>query len=114
MFVKMGKYPSGSYKNPKPHDFRPLDKDLPNMTTTYQRDPGNLDFKLKHLDIIWTSRSESESTSRDAKMRMDTYKAAEPKWEARLILPQVPWPPKSASYTVSRRCFCATVNHNNT
>lgn len=22
MFVKMGKFPSGSYKNPKPHDFR--------------------------------------------------------------------------------------------
>lgn len=24
MFVKTGKYPSGPYKNPKPHDFRPV------------------------------------------------------------------------------------------
>lgn len=24
MFVKTGKFPSGSYKNPKPHDFRPV------------------------------------------------------------------------------------------
>lgn len=124
MFVKTGKFPSGSYKNPKPHDFRQvrlceqkelnalylllyvchpyleqegkasiftlispwraapnsvlcnvlfyhkmaintkvkkklltfchlfqLNEDIPDIVTTYDRDPGNLNFKLKHLDI---------------------------------------------------------------
>ncbi|XP_041798200.1 uncharacterized protein si:dkey-30e9.6 [Chelmon rostratus] len=103
MFVKTGKYHSGPYKNPKPHNFRPLDEDLPGIVTTYERDPGNLNLKLKHLDIIGTTRSESDFRSRDVKTRMDTHKSAQPKWDARLILPQPPWPPKSASYSRHRR-----------
>ncbi|XP_076592283.1 putative uncharacterized protein C7orf78 homolog [Chaetodon auriga] len=98
-FVKTGKYHSGPYRNPKPHDFRPLDEDLPGTVTTYEKDPGNLKLKLKHLDIIGTTRSESDFTLRDIKTRMDTHKPAEPRWDVRLILPQPPWPPKSASYT---------------
>lgn len=39
---------------------------------------------------------------------MDTYKPAEPRWDARLILPQELWPPKSASYTVSDVLASAT------
>ncbi|XP_040899668.1 uncharacterized protein si:dkey-30e9.6 [Toxotes jaculatrix] len=103
MFVKMGKYPSELYKNPKPHDFRPLDEDVADMVTTHERDPGNLNLKLKHLDIMWTTRSDVDLSARDTKKRMDTYNPAEPKWDARLILPQLPWPPKSASYTRHRR-----------
>ncbi|XP_074508995.1 putative uncharacterized protein C7orf78 homolog [Sebastes fasciatus] len=103
MFVKTGKYLSGPYKNPKPHDFRPLNEDLPDIVTTYERDPGNLHFKLKHLDIVQTTRFESLSSSRDTKPRMDTYKPEEPRWDAKLILPQLSWPPKSASYTRHRR-----------
>uniref|UniRef100_A0A3B4T3T5 Si:dkey-30e9.6 n=1 Tax=Seriola dumerili TaxID=41447 RepID=A0A3B4T3T5_SERDU len=85
MFIRMGKYLSEPYKNPKPHNFRPLDDDLPDIVTTYERDPGNLNLKLRHLDT------------------MDTYKPAEPRWDAGLILPLPPWPPKSASYTRHRR-----------
>uniref|UniRef100_A0A3B5ACK7 Si:dkey-30e9.6 n=1 Tax=Stegastes partitus TaxID=144197 RepID=A0A3B5ACK7_9TELE len=85
MFVKTGKYNAGPYENPKPHNFRPLDEDRPDIITACARDPGNLDFKLKHLDT------------------MDTYKPAEPKWDLQLILPPLPWPPKSASYTRHRR-----------
>ncbi|KAF1388403.1 hypothetical protein PFLUV_G00089810 [Perca fluviatilis] len=103
MFVKTGKYLSGPYKNPKPHNFRPLNEDLPDIVTTYERDPGNLNLKLKHLDIVRTTRSESDLSSKDTKTSMDTYKPAEPKWDARLILPQLLWPPKSASYTRHRR-----------
>ncbi|XP_054478164.1 uncharacterized protein si:dkey-30e9.6 [Anoplopoma fimbria] len=103
MFVKSGKYVSGPYKNPKPHDFRPLNEDLPDIDTTYERDPGNLNLKLKHLDIIRTPRSDLNSCSRDTKTMMDTYKPAEPRWEEKLILPQLIWPPKSASYTRHRR-----------
>ncbi|XP_070767864.1 putative uncharacterized protein C7orf78 homolog [Enoplosus armatus] len=103
MFIKTGKYPSGPYKNPKPHDFRLLDEDLPGIVTTYERDPGNLNLKLKHMDITRTSRSKSDFSSRDTKTRMDTYKRAEPRWDARLILPPPLWPPKSASYTRHRR-----------
>ncbi|XP_030251018.1 putative uncharacterized protein C7orf78 homolog isoform X1 [Sparus aurata] len=103
MFVKTGKFPSGSYKNPKPHDFRQLNEDIPDIVTSYDRDPGNLNFKLKHLDIIRATRSESDFSSRDTKKRMDTFKPAEPRWDARLVLPQPTWPPKSASYTRHRR-----------
>lgn len=50
---------------------------------------------------VRTTRSESDFSSRDTKKRMDTFKPAEPRWDARLVLPQPTWPPKSASYTVS-------------
>lgn len=105
MFVKTGKYLSEPYKNPKPHNFRPviihtsrssqkrvstkswswcgcyvqfkhkvvintkqqtrggfnihlfasdclfqLDENLPDIVTTYERDPGNMNLKVKHLD----------------------------------------------------------------
>ncbi|XP_044064114.1 uncharacterized protein si:dkey-30e9.6 [Siniperca chuatsi] len=103
MFVKTGKYPSGPYKNPKPHNFRLLDEDLPGIVTTYERDPGNLNLKLKHMDILRTTNSDPEFSSRDTKTRMNTYKPAEPRWDARLILPQSLWPPKSASYTRHQR-----------
>ncbi|KAI3360758.1 hypothetical protein L3Q82_012995 [Scortum barcoo] len=101
MFVKTGKFPTGPYTNPKPHNFRPLDEDLPDMVTTYERDPGNMNLKLRNMDIIRTTKSESDFSSRDTRSKMDTFKPAEPKWDARLILPQPLWPPKSASYTVS-------------
>ncbi|KAG7216455.1 hypothetical protein INR49_001941 [Caranx melampygus] len=102
MFIRAGKFPSEPYNNPKPHNFRPLDEDLPDMVTTYDRDPGNLSLRLKHLDTLSTIRS--DFSSRDTATKMDTYKPAEPMWDVRLILPQPPWPPKSASYTVSRCC----------
>lgn len=50
---------------------------------------------------VRTMRSESAFSLRGTKTRMDTFKPAEPRWDARLTLPQLPWPPKSASYTVS-------------
>ncbi|XP_029308130.1 putative uncharacterized protein C7orf78 homolog [Cottoperca gobio] len=107
MFVKTGKYLSGSYKNPTPHNFRPLNEELPDIVTTYERDAGNLKLKLKHLDIIRTISprhgSESDLSSRDTKTRMDMFKPAEPRWDAGLILPQLLWPPKSASFTRHRR-----------
>ncbi|XP_034067402.1 uncharacterized protein si:dkey-30e9.6 [Gymnodraco acuticeps] len=102
MFVKTGKYLCGPYKNPKPHNFRPLNEDLPDIVTTYERDPGNLHFKLKHLDIIQNTTTRSDLTSSDTEKGMDTYRAAEPRWDARLILPPLLWPPKSASYTRHR------------
>ncbi|XP_042279542.1 uncharacterized protein si:dkey-30e9.6 [Thunnus maccoyii] len=103
MYVKRGKYPTRPFKNHKPHNFRPLDEDLPDVVTAYERDPGNLNLKLRHLDIMRTTRSESDFSSRDTKTRMNTYKPAEPRWDARLMLPHRPWPPKSASYTRHRR-----------
>ncbi|CAI5661853.1 putative uncharacterized protein C7orf78 homolog [Oreochromis niloticus] len=102
MFVKIGKYHSGTYKNPKPHNFRPLDEELPDMIIAHERDPGNLKLKLKHLDTL-RIRSETDFSFRDTNTRMDTYKPAEPKWDAQLFLPPLPWPPKSASYTRHKR-----------
>ncbi|MED6272115.1 hypothetical protein CHARACLAT_027045 [Characodon lateralis] len=103
MFVRMGKFPSDPKRNPKPHNFTPLDEDLPGIKTAFQRDPGNLNFKLKHLDSLRTSRSELNPSFRYMKTQLDTYKPAEPKWGPKLCLPPLPWPPKSASFTRHRR-----------
>ncbi|XP_068425272.1 putative uncharacterized protein C7orf78 homolog [Clinocottus analis] len=65
MFLKAGKHLAGPYKNPEPNYFRLLDENLPDIVTTHEKDPGNLNFKLKHLDIIRTAGSESDSSSRD-------------------------------------------------
>ncbi|CAB1436442.1 unnamed protein product [Pleuronectes platessa] len=102
-FVRTGKFPSEPYVNPRPHDFRPLDENLPDIVTTYERDPGNLNLKLKHLDTMSTPRCDTSCTLRDTRMKMDTFKPAEPQWDRRLVFPQCPWPPKSASYTRHRR-----------
>ncbi|XP_019958997.2 putative uncharacterized protein C7orf78 homolog [Paralichthys olivaceus] len=102
-FVRTGKFPSEPYENPRPHDFRPLDENLPDIVTTHERDPGNLTLKLKHLDTMLTTQSDTRCSLRDTRTRMDTHKPAEPQWDMRLVLPQSPWPPKSASYTRHRR-----------
>ncbi|XP_062322187.1 uncharacterized protein si:dkey-30e9.6 [Osmerus eperlanus] len=133
MFVKTGKYPTGPYNSPKPHDFRPLDEDLPHIVTTSKRDPIGLNFKSQHLDMnyslvystvyqrqcwmkclhilttgylsvtVFCSRHEPELHTRSTFSQINTYKQAEPRWEANLILPKLSWPPKSASYTRHRR-----------
>ncbi|CAB1333432.1 unnamed protein product [Coregonus sp. 'balchen'] len=110
MFVKTGKYPPVTYKNPKPHNFRPLADDMPNIVTAAERDPGHLNFKSQHLsisksaflDIVRGTRSDTDIYSREPLGKMDTYKPTEPRWEARLTLPKLPWPSKSASYTRHR------------
>ncbi|KAM6967565.1 uncharacterized protein C7orf78 homolog [Aplochiton taeniatus] len=103
MFVRTGKYPSGAYNNPKPHNFRPHEDDKPNIVTTLESDPGLLHFKSKHLSIIQGLRSEQDIGLKDTLTKMDTYKPAEPRWEATLTLPKLLWPPKSASYTRHKR-----------
>ncbi|XP_053288971.1 uncharacterized protein si:dkey-30e9.6 [Pleuronectes platessa] len=102
-FVRTGKFPSEPYVNPRPHNFRPLDENLPDVDTTYERDPGNLNLKLKHLDTMSTPRCDTRCTLRDTRMKMDTFKPAEPQWDRRLVFPLPPWPPRSASYTRHRR-----------
>ncbi|CAL8249749.1 unnamed protein product [Boreogadus saida] len=107
MFVKLGKFPpAGPYRNPRPHDFRPQDDDLPNMAAVTKKDPGDLEFKLNHRDILRTTGSESDRTSVDQMktvMKMNTYRAVEPTWDLRLLLPRTQWPPRSASFTRHRR-----------
>ncbi|XP_075901907.1 putative uncharacterized protein C7orf78 homolog [Nelusetta ayraudi] len=102
-FVRNGKFPAAPYKNPEPHDFRPLEDDQPDFVTTFDRDPGNLNLKLKNLDTIRTIRSELDFSFRDLKTKMVTTKPAGPRWESRLVLPQSPWPPRPVSYTRHRR-----------
>ncbi|XP_047217782.1 uncharacterized protein si:dkey-30e9.6 [Girardinichthys multiradiatus] len=114
MFVRMGKFPSDPKRNPKPQNFTPMSFKKYNVfsnvfpipsgiKTAFQRDPGNLNFKLKHLDSLRTSRSELNPSFRHMKTQPDTYKPAEPKWGPKLCLPPLPWPPKSASFTRHRR-----------
>ncbi|XP_072547407.1 putative uncharacterized protein C7orf78 homolog [Salminus brasiliensis] len=100
LFVKSGQFPSAPYKDPKLHDFRPCAEDLPDMVTTIEKDPGNLNFKSQFLEArIVEPRLPQTMETR----KMNTFKPAEPKWDPKLMLPKSPWPPKSASYTRHRR-----------
>ncbi|KAJ7985406.1 hypothetical protein DPEC_G00351720 [Dallia pectoralis] len=103
MFVKTGKHPLGPYRNPEHHNFRPLADNMPDVITATERDPGDLTFKLQHLSTVSDSSSVTDIYPRDALGKIDTCKPKEPRWDARLTLPMLPWPPKSASYTRHRR-----------
>lgn len=101
MFVKTGKFPTAGYKDPKPHDFRQYEDNIPDFNTSYERDPWNLNFKSQQLNAsLEPVKHPQEKTSVE---RFDTYKPQELKWDSKLILPKKSWPPKSASYTRHRR-----------
>ncbi|XP_049750145.1 uncharacterized protein LOC126081952 isoform X2 [Elephas maximus indicus] len=130
MFVKSGKYPSGVYLNPKPHDFRQvriadfisctLDMlsggtrpwrrtsclyraHLPNFVTTYERDPFDLKLKSRHLSTVHGCQLLKDNQQKNSTERFITYKPRECTWDSKLILPKDPWPTKSASYTRYQR-----------
>ncbi|XP_060799489.1 uncharacterized protein si:dkey-30e9.6 [Neoarius graeffei] len=103
-FVKLGQFPNGPYKNPKPHNFRPCDENLPVMETSIAKDPGNLKLKTQFLGTkISGIQHEINHPNGEPARKMITFKPAEPKWDARLILTKSPWPPTSATYTRHRR-----------
>ncbi|XP_058269013.1 uncharacterized protein si:dkey-30e9.6 [Hemibagrus wyckioides] len=99
-FVKLGQFPRDPYKNPKPHNFRPCDEDLPDMVTSIAKDSGNLSLKTQYLGA--TIQPEPNPPKEETAWKMITFKPAEPKWDTRLILPKSPWPPMSATYTRHR------------
>ncbi|KAK1786443.1 hypothetical protein P4O66_018133 [Electrophorus voltai] len=103
LFVKSGKHPSIPYKDPKPHNFRPVDEKLPDMVFSIEKDPGNVNFKTQLLGAITGIQSEPNLFQRETLRKLNTFKPAEPKWDASLMLPRSPWPPKSASYTRHQR-----------
>ncbi|XP_048882047.1 uncharacterized protein si:dkey-30e9.6 isoform X1 [Brienomyrus brachyistius] len=103
MFVKFGKYPDFPYRDPKPHDFRQYSDDMPDIVTTTEKYPNNPNFKSQHLSTIRQTGSLEDTHQHERLQRFDTFLPAEPKWEAKLILPKDPWPNKSASYTRHRR-----------
>uniref|UniRef100_A0ABI7VZC2 Uncharacterized protein n=2 Tax=Felis catus TaxID=9685 RepID=A0ABI7VZC2_FELCA len=103
MFVKSGKYPNGVYLNPKPHDFRQYQHNLPNFVTTFERDPFGLKFKSRHLSTVHGCQSLKDDKQKNNIERFITYKPHECTWDPQLILPKAPWPIQSASYTRHRR-----------
>nr|XP_035961126.1 uncharacterized protein LOC118543851 [Halichoerus grypus] len=103
MFVKSGKYPNGVYLNPKPHDFRQYQCNLPNFVTTCERDPFGLKFKSRHLSTVHGCHSLKDDKQKNSTERFITYKPHECTWDSKLILPKAPWPIKSASFTRHRR-----------
>uniref|UniRef100_A0AAA9TT26 Chromosome 7 open reading frame 78 n=2 Tax=Bos TaxID=9903 RepID=A0AAA9TT26_BOVIN len=102
MFVESGKYPNGVYLNPKPHDFRQNECNLPNFVTTYEKDPFGLKFKSQHLSTV-SGCPLLKNGQQNSTERFSTYKPRECAWDSKLILPKAPWPVKSASYTRHRR-----------
>nr|XP_023495070.1 uncharacterized protein LOC102150213 isoform X2 [Equus caballus] len=103
MFVKSGKYPNGVYFNPKPHDFRQYQRNLPNFVTTYERDPFGLKFKAQHLSVAHGCQLLKDDEHKNSMERFITYKPRERTWDSKLILPKAPWPVRSGSYTRHRR-----------
>ncbi|KAG8519868.1 hypothetical protein J0S82_010898, partial [Galemys pyrenaicus] len=99
MFVKSGKYSNGVYHNPKPHDFRQYQHNLPNFVTAYEKDPFGLKFKSQHLSTVHGCQFLKEDNQKKNTERFITYKPCECTWDSKLILPKSPWPVKSASYT---------------
>ncbi|KAG1951933.1 uncharacterized protein si:dkey-30e9.6 [Pimephales promelas] len=99
LFVRAGTNPVGPYKDPKPHNFRPCAEGMPDMVTSI-KDPNCLFLKSQCLKAVTHSHPDLNPSHRD---KMDTFKPAELKWDPSLILPKMPWPPKSASYTRYRR-----------
>ncbi|XP_056126749.1 uncharacterized protein si:dkey-30e9.6 [Rhinichthys klamathensis goyatoka] len=100
LFVRAGTNPVGPYKDPKPHNFRPCAEGMPDMVTSIEKDPDCSFLKSQCLKAVTDSHPDLNPSHRD---KMDTFKPAELKWDPRLILPKMPWPPKSASYTRYRR-----------
>ncbi|XP_053465485.1 uncharacterized protein LOC128598752 isoform X2 [Nycticebus coucang] len=105
MFVKCGKYPRGVYVNPKPHDFRQYEADLPNFVTTCEKDPCGIKFKSQFLSTGLEQGSHllKDDKKKNSMERFITYKPCECTWDSKLILTKAPWPVRSASYTRHRR-----------
>ncbi|XP_053503679.1 uncharacterized protein si:dkey-30e9.6 [Ictalurus furcatus] len=100
-FVKLGQFPCGRYKNPKPHNFRPCDESLSDMVTSIAKDSRNLNLNTQLLGA--SIQPEPNPPEGEPARKIITFKPGEPKWDARLILPKSPWPPMSATYTRHRR-----------
>ncbi|XP_050748799.1 uncharacterized protein LOC127013812 [Gymnogyps californianus] len=102
LFVKNGKYKTGVYEDPKPHDYRQYEANLPNLATSYSRDPLNLKLKSQHLNID-PGLEPLKGKQKYSDRRYLIYKPCESKWDPQLLLPRNPWPPKSASFTRHKR-----------
>lgn len=103
MFVKNGKFPSGPYKDPKPHDFRQYETGIPDFVTTYERDPSDLKLKSQALNTVHGLPPLNSKQQGIRSERITTFKPQELKWDSKLILPNDSYPPKSASFTRHRR-----------
>ncbi|XP_042331654.1 uncharacterized LOC102725191 homolog [Sceloporus undulatus] len=100
MFVKMGKFKTTKYQDPRPHDYRQYEQDMPNFVTSYAKDPLNLKLKLQCLSKVHGMHPLTEQKmSPRSKEKIITYKPKELKWDSKLFLPKEPWPAKSGSFT---------------
>ncbi|XP_034258037.1 uncharacterized protein LOC117655078 [Pantherophis guttatus] len=111
MFVKMGKFTSNTYQDPKPYDYRQYDQGIPDFVTSYARDPLNLKFKSQCLSKIYglppLKDEKKQSTSKE---RFMTHKPQELKWDSKLFLPKEPWPTKACSFTRHRNHWSAPID----
>lgn len=111
MYVRNGIHKREPYVTPGPHafrgdDFRPLENPkkygLPEFTTNYDHDPGNLKFNSRTLNVLYDSYKDQEFlNSKDGyRKQMITYSEQQPHWDSTLILQKGPYrkgrSPKSA------------------
>ncbi|XP_026561994.1 uncharacterized protein LOC113440054 [Pseudonaja textilis] len=100
MSVKMGKFTSNKYEDPKPYDYRQYEQGIPDFVTSYTRDPLNLKFKSQCLSKIYgLPPLKDEKKKFSSKENFITHKPQELKWDSKLFLPKEPWPTKACSFT---------------
>ncbi|ETE72084.1 hypothetical protein L345_02089, partial [Ophiophagus hannah] len=103
MSVKMGKFTSNIYEDPKPYDYRQYEQGIPDFVTSYARDPLNLKFKSQCLSKIYgLPPLKDEKKKFSSKENFITHKPQELKWDSKLFLPKEPWPTKACSFTVGQ------------
>ncbi|XP_025094505.1 uncharacterized protein LOC112564116 [Pomacea canaliculata] len=105
-FVKDGVYPAGEYLTPKPHDFRqypPIKSlGLEEFDTSYEKDPYNLNFKSRHLDIVHGIAPGAAERDLQPGRQMAPPMSAKPKWDTKLILEKTSWPQRFEGFTRHR------------
>lgn len=96
-FVRNGIHKRERYTTPGPHafrgdGFRPLESPkkygLPEFSTSYEHDPGNLKFYSRNLNVLYDPYKDQEFlNSKDGyRKQMITFKEQDPRWEASLTL----------------------------
>ncbi|XP_013399263.1 uncharacterized protein LOC106165560 [Lingula anatina] len=105
VFPTTGQYEAGVYEPPKPHDHRGLPPiktlGLDEFDVYYDKDPYNIYFKTKTLNIIHGLDTVPLRDLSGEKMAPPAKYG--PKWEKELILPTEPYPNKHCETTRHRR-----------
>ncbi|PVD30602.1 hypothetical protein C0Q70_09874 [Pomacea canaliculata] len=73
---------------------------LEEFDTSYEKDPYNLNFKSRHLDIVHGIAPGAAERDLQPGRQMAPPMSAKPKWDTKLILEKTSWPQRFEGFTV--------------